>query len=168
MLPGKRSESSPSNPGRRDNFQRYDVERQRIFQALNAAVSNGVRFLLLSGDYHLLSMGSITRANEVIGAAITAPPLYSSIPFMDGDPQTLDWTEGLPAGWTFTPMDESGSPDDGQYANGTCRGNGLARVKVCREQAGFELSLEATLVNPFEGHMDHETRDVAWQLALPR
>lgn len=139
ILPGLSDHDSPSNPGRRDNFQSNPIDRDLILKILDErAADKAFRFLLVSGDYHLAAAAEVVKDKKSIGATLVSPPLYQSMPFMNSSPDDL-WLDEEPYnGWKLL---------NGQ----ACSGSGLGNVEIKRSEEQdvlYEIEYTGNLWEP--------------------
>ena len=167
LLPNKIPHGNPANPGRGDSFQRYPKDSRKVLDIINKAHedNNEVRFLALSGDYHLSSAAEITKSGTTIGACIVAPSLYSSLPFIDSAPHTIPKKDVIQfdesTKWKLKQVDKESR---GQ------RGNGLGIVDVKREsrngKINYAVTFSAHVWMPYQQNAASEKKQITWELNL--
>lgn len=147
-VPAQRLDADPANPGDPDDLSWSPADRQWLLDALAQARHRqpALRFMLLSGDYHVSTLLRLDVAGLPVGAAVVTPPLYSPMPYMDAWPEALWFDEPLsvrtPAG--TQPLTLHSQLPDGAPA---WRGSGLARLHVERLGTGYRIEMTATLRN---------------------
>lgn len=164
-VPAQRLDADPANPGDPDDLSWSPADRQWLLDALAQAHHHqrGLRFMLLSGDYHVSTLLRVEFGGQPVGAAVVTPPLHSPMPYMDAWPEALWLDEPLgvrtPAG--MAPLTLHSQLPGGVPA---WRGSGLARFQVERVGAGYRIELRTTLRN----WVDHtEPREEQAELILP-
>ena len=164
-LPAQRFDADPANPGAPDDLSWSPADRQWLLDTLAQAQQRqpALRFMLLSGDYHVSTLLRVDVAGQPVGAAVVTPPLYSPMPYMDAWPEALWLDEPLRV---RTAAGEHPLTLHSQLPGGApaWRGSGLARLHVERMGAGYRIELRATL----RQWADHtEPREVSASVELP-
>lgn len=143
VLPALFPRADPANPGEPDDASWCPADRQWLLDTLAEAAHRrpALRFLLISGDYHVSTMLRVALADRTVGAAIVVPPLYAPMPYMDASPGSLWLAEPVttPAG----PLTLHSAAADGVPG---WSGSGVALVSVERAGAGYRVGLRSRLV----------------------
>lgn len=156
-LPAQRLDADPANPGDPDDLSWSPADRQWLLDTLAQAQHRqpGLRFLLLSGDYHVSTMLRVEFGGRAVGAAVVTPPLHSPMPYMDAWPEALWLDEPLSV---HTPAGTAPLTLHSQLPGGApaWRGSGLARLHVERVGTGYRIELRAWADHsePAEAHAD--------------
>ncbi|MGZ5271463.1 MAG: alkaline phosphatase D family protein, partial [Ramlibacter sp.] len=137
VLPGLRSDADPADGGASDTWQYAEAQRRELLELLVDLVPG--RFLLLSGDYHVSGAVRVKVDDQVVGAAIVAPPLYAPQLYANSTPEAVFVQERIPlsAGRTLH-MDV---PPGGAME----RGSGIGLVSVQPQGEGFAVGFQRQL-----------------------
>ncbi len=145
-LPTQRPNADPANPGDPDDLSWAPADRQWLLDTLARAHHRHptLRFMLISGDYHISTLLRVDIGGQPVGAAVVVPPLHAPMPYMDVWPEALWLDEPLhvhtPAGPQPLTL-HSHLPD----AAPAWRGSGLGQLHVERVGTGYRIELRTTL-----------------------
>jgi hypothetical protein len=145
IVPGLSQRANPSEPGTPDTFQRSELERTWLMQELadaHLASRGSLRFVLLSGDYHIAHLSALQLNGLQLGAAIVAPPLYAPLAYANAHVSDLQLYEELQVNagtWRLVQQQEH-----------SWSGSGFSRISVerahCGESTQYRVRLQAHLV----------------------
>lgn len=87
ILPGYARNPDPADPGRPDGFDGFPEIQRGILEALCRKLPG--RFMVLSGDYHVSTMGCLSREERKLGAVVVCPPFYAPLPYANAAVQEV-------------------------------------------------------------------------------
>jgi phosphodiesterase/alkaline phosphatase D-like protein len=130
ILPGLKPNDDPSNPTEDDSFNWAPNDKMWLLKSLAEAClsSPDVRFVLLSGDYHvsIVTQLALQHASQqggsprIVGTAVVAPPMYAPMPYINALPRSLNLQERVQVSttrgdalWSLVPVKSMSKPQTG-------------------------------------------------------
>lgn len=141
ILPGYTKNPDPADPGRPDGFDGFPEAQREILEALCRMLPG--RFMLLSGDYHVSTMGYLSMDERKVGAVVVCPPFYAPLPYANAAvqevrrQQEVKLTDGQSIRYETCLSEE---------ASGAVPGSGYSLLTVKRSQGqGWEVEMRSML-----------------------
>jgi choline dehydrogenase-like flavoprotein len=152
IAPGFVPNPDPADAGRLDGFEGFAAQRSAVLQLLSSKLAG--RFMILSGDYHVSTLGSLSCEGRAVGAAAICPPFYAPLPYANGSAAQVLRSEDIVLGGNST-ISYRTNLEEGD--GGALEGSGYALVSVSRlseERWRVEMRVMLNRFEAYQGWMD--------------